>query len=41
MNEIKEIALKRFRRSSPFDCDFVLIRNNSIEDIMRFKKRKK
>jgi len=38
-SEVKEIVLHRLQRSSPFSCDVVLIRNGSVEDIWRYKKR--
>ena len=41
IQEIKEITLKRLRRSSPYNCDVMIIRNETIEDIFRYKKIKK
>lgn len=39
--EIKEIVLRRLQRSSQNDCDVILIRNGSIEDVYRYHKIKK
>ena len=40
-DEIAEIVLKRLRRSSPFDCDVMIIRNGKIENIYHYHKNKK
>ena len=40
-NEVGEIALKRMRRSSPFDCDLILIRDGVIEEVWRYRKIKR
>ena len=39
--DLQEITLKRLRRSSPFDCDIVIIRNGSVEDVLRYRKIKR
>lgn len=41
IQEIKDIALNRLRRSAPYDCDVMIIRNGKIEEIFRYKKIKK
>ena len=37
-DEIGKIIFQRIRRSSPVDCDVILIRNDIIEDVFRYKK---
>lgn len=41
VDTVKEIALDRLRRSSPFNCDLILIRNGMIEEVWRYKKIKR
>lgn len=38
ISEIKQISFNRLRRSSTFDCDFILIKEGKIVDIFRYKK---
>ncbi len=38
ISEIKQISFNRLRRSSTFDCDFILIKKGKIVDIFRYKK---
>lgn len=38
IREIHEEVLNRLRRSSKFDCDVILIKNDEIVDIVRYKK---
>ena len=40
-DEVMEIALRRLRRSAAFDCDLILIRKGTIEDIRGYRKTKK
>lgn len=41
VEEVKEIAFDRLRQSAPFDCDLILIRNGTIEDIWHYRKTKR
>ena len=40
-DELKEIILHRLRRSSPYDCEVMIIRNGEIEDIYHYRKIKR
>ena len=41
LHKVGEVSLYRLRRSAPFDCDLILIRNGEIEEAWRFKKNKR
>ena len=41
IRQIKDITLDRIRRSAKENCDLIIIRNGTIEEIFRYKKIKK
>lgn len=41
LQEVREAALSRLRRSAPYNCDLILIRNGEVEEIWRYQKIKR